>query len=351
MHPAHRLHALSLPALGAVSFVLPGWGAWLVPIQAFVVIPILELLIQGSKSNPDRTAEEALRADGRYTALLYLTGLAHLGLLGWYLWEVSVQNWAGADLLARTLGVGFSCGILAINLGHELGHRRSARDRGFAQLLLWSSAYAHFYVEHNRGHHARVGSRNDPATARLGEPLQIFFLRAISSGITSAWQLEAKRLRRRELNPWSWRNQALMHFTLQLATWGAVSALLGARSLGMLMLVQLIGILLLESVDYIEHYGLVRRQRSDGKLEPIGRQHSWNANHPMGRSILFDLTRHSDHHRDATRPYQVLRHLEGAPSLPFGYSAAVLIAWCPPLWFHIMNPRVAKIRSAWGMRA
>lgn len=351
MHPVHRLHALSLPALGAASFLLSGWGAWLVPMQTFVVIPVLELVLQGSKRNLDRSTEAAQRADGRYTALLYATGLAHLGLLGGYLWGVSAQGWAGADLLGRTLGVGFSCGILAINIGHELGHRRKARDRGFAQLLLWSSAYAHFYVEHNRGHHAQVGSRHDPATARLGEPLQWFFVRAICTGITSAWRLEAKRLRRRERSPWSWRNQALLHFTLQIATWAVVGAWLGPRSLGLLMLVQLIGILLLESVDYIEHYGLVRRQRSDGKLEPVGRQHSWNANHPMGRSILFDLTRHSDHHRDATRPYQILRHLEGAPSLPFGYSAAVLIAWCPPLWFHIMNPRVAKVRRDWGMRA
>ena len=256
---------------------------------------------------------------------------------------------AGLELLGRTLGMGISCGVLAINIGHELGHRRARRDQAFAQLLLWSSAYAHFYVEHNRGHHARVGSHEDPATARKNEPLQLFVLRSIVMGVISAWRLEAQRLRRRGMGSWSWRNQALLHFALQLASWALLWGWLGTQVFLPILAAQLIGILLLESVDYIEHYGLVRRRRSDGRLEPFGRQHAWNANHPLGRSLLFDLTRHSDHHADATRPYQVLRHLEGAPALPFGYSAAVLVAWLPPLWFLLMNPRVDAVRKHFGM--
>lgn len=338
-----------MPALGAASFVLSGWGAWLVPIQTFVVIPIFEFLLRGNSANPTREEESQLRADGRYTALLYLTGLAHLALGGSFLWGLTSQDWSGWELAGRTIGMGISCGVLGINIGHELGHRRSKRDQAFAQLLLWSSAYAHFFVEHNRGHHARVGTPDDPATARLNEAMPLFVARAIVMGIGSAWELETKRLRRRELPVWSWRNQALLHFTLQLASWGLLLALTNGTVLLLAMAAQLIGILLLESVDYIEHYGLIRRRRPDGRLEPFGRQHAWNANHPLGRSILFDLTRHSDHHADATRPYQVLRHLEGAPTLPFGYSAAVVVAWIPPLWFRIMNPRVQKVRDHWGM--
>ncbi|MAW59499.1 MAG: alkane 1-monooxygenase [Planctomycetes bacterium] len=349
MHPAHRIHALSLPALGAASFLLPGWGAWLVPLEAFVVIPIFEFLLRGSAANPSKEEEQRLRQDGRFTALLYLAGLAHLALFGMFGWGLATQGWAGLELLGRTLGMGISCGVLAINIGHELGHRRARRDQAFAQLLLWSSAYAHFYVEHNRGHHARVGSHEDPATARKNEPLQLFVLRSIVMGVISAWRLEAQRLRRRGMGSWSWRNQALLHFALQLASWALLWGWLGTQVFLPILAAQLIGILLLESVDYIEHYGLVRRRRSDGRLEPFGRQHAWNANHPLGRSLLFDLTRHSDHHADATRPYQVLRHLEGAPALPFGYSAAVLVAWLPPLWFLLMNPRVDAVRKHFGM--
>lgn len=351
MHPAHRLHALSLPALGAASFVLPGVGAWLVPIQAFVLIPLFEFLLRGSAANPDAKEEARLRGDGRYTGLLYLTGVAHLALFVFFVWGVSTQSWGGWELLGRTLGMGMSCGVLAINIGHEMGHRRAASQRAFAQLLLWSSAYGHFYVEHNRGHHAQVGSHADPATSRRGEPLQFFILRAIVTGIISAWRLEAKRLRRREISAWNWRNQALLHFVAQLLTWSLLLGTLGWQAFLPILAAQCVGVLLLESVDYIEHYGLVRRRRSDGRLEPVGRQHSWNANHPLGRSILFDLTRHSDHHADATRPYQVLRHLEGAPALPFGYSAAVAVAWIPPLWFKIMNPRVDAVRKHFGMPA
>ena len=349
MHPAHRLHALSLPALGALSFTLTGVGAWLVPIQTFVVIPIFEFLLRGSTANVPESEEAKQRADRRYTGLLYLTGLAHLGLFVFFGWGVATQGWSGLDLLGRTLGMGMSCGVLAINIGHEMGHRRSARDRAFAQLLLWSSAYGHFYVEHNRGHHAQVGSHDDPATARRGEPLQRFILRAMVTGVISAWKLEAKRLRGREIAAWNWRNQALLHYAAQLLTWTALILSLGWTAFLPILAAQFVGILLLESVDYIEHYGLVRRRRSDGRLEPVRRQHSWNANHPLGRSILFDLTRHSDHHADATRPYQVLRHLEGSPALPFGYSAAVLVAWFPPLWFKIMNPRVDAVRQHFGM--
>lgn len=349
MHPAHRLHALSLPAIGALSFTLSGVGAWLVPIQTFVVIPILEFLLRGSAANVPKNDEARQREDGRYTALLYLTGLAHLALFVFFGWSLATQGWTGSELFGRTLGMGMSCGVLAINIGHELGHRRSQRDRAFAQVLLWSSAYGHFYVEHNRGHHAQVGSHGDPATARRGEPLQLFILRAMVTGITSAWKLEAKRLRRREISAWNWRNQALLHYAAQLATWAVLVLTFGWSAFSSILCAQLVGILLLESVDYIEHYGLVRRRRADGRLEPVGRQHSWNANHRLGRSILFDLTRHSDHHADATRPYQVLRHLEGAPALPFGYSAAVLVAWVPPLWFRIMNPRVDAVRGQFGM--
>ncbi|MCH2100430.1 MAG: alkane 1-monooxygenase [Planctomycetes bacterium] len=338
-----------MPALGVASFTLSGMGAWLVPIQAFVLIPIFEFLLQGNKANPNTHEESKLRIDSRYTGLMYLPGLAHITLFIFFTWGISTQIWSGWDLIGRTLGMGISCGVLAINIGHELGHRRSKRDRAFAQLLLWSSAYGHFYVEHNRGHHAQVGSYGDPATSRRGEAVQIFILRAIVTGLLSAWKLEAKRLHRRRISPWNWRNQALLHYVAQLATWVALILTLGWPTFLPILAAQVVGVLLLESVDYIEHYGLVRRRRSDGRLEPVGRQHSWNANHPLGRSILFDLTRHSDHHADATRPYQVLRHLDGAPYLPFGYSAAVLIAWLPPLWFKIMNPRVDALRKHFGM--
>jgi len=348
MHPIQRTYALSVPILGAASFVLSGWAAYLVAIEAFVLIPALEFLLRGRTDNAGPEEEQRLRADGRYTALLYLTGLAHLGLFAWYLWGITAGAWAGSDLLGRSLGMGFSCGVLAINIGHELGHRRGASDRGFAQLLLWSSAYAHFYVEHNRGHHAKVATPEDPASARYGEDLYHFTVRSVFRGMQSAWHLEARRLARHGRSAWNWRNQALLHFALQLASWALLYSLAGGKALVLVVAVQFIGIALLEAVNYIEHYGLLRNQRSDGRYESVAPHHSWSTNRPLGRAILFDLTRHSDHHTDARRPYQVLRHHETAALLPTGYSGAILLALLPPLWFKLMNPRVQKLRALHG---
>lgn len=348
MHPIQRTHALSLPILGAVSFMWSGWAAYLVAIEAFVLIPLLELALPGNSRNAATAQEQQLRSDRRYTGLLYLTGVAHIALFAWYLWGITNAGWAGWDLLGRSMGMGFSCGILAINIGHELGHRRSMRDRVFAQVLLWTSAYAHFFVEHNRGHHAKVATPDDPASARYGESFYVFAPRSIWCGMTSAWQLEANRLQRHGHSAWHWRNQALMHYCLQIATWLALLAWAGWQALLLVLAVQLVGILLLEAVNYIEHYGLLRARRDDGKYEPVAAHHSWTTNRPLGRAFLFDLTRHSDHHTDARRPYQVLRHLEGSAHLPTGYSGAILLALVPPLWFRVMNPRVRAIREQHG---
>lgn len=346
MRPLHRTPALTLPALGAIGFAVGGWTAWLVLVETFVLVPLCEVFLRGSARNPDAAEEARLRADRRYTPLLWATGLAHLALFGAFLVLLARGAWSGHALLGNVIAMGISCGVLGINLGHELGHRRDRASRAFARLLLWTSAYAHFQIEHNRGHHARVGTPGDPASARLGESMPRFFLRALVGVARGAWRLEAQRLRARGRSPWSVSNQALRLFLAQIATWLLFLVWAGPTALCWLLLAQLIGILNLETVNYVEHYGLARRQRPDGRYEPVGPQHSWNSDHPLGRALLFDLTRHSDHHANARRPYQVLRHPDGAPSLPIGYPAAVLLAWVPPLWFRVMNPRVAAVRDA-----
>jgi alkane 1-monooxygenase len=162
--------------------------------------------------------------------------------------------------------------------------------------------------------------------------------------VASAWHLENERLRARGARVLSWQNEMIRLTFFQVAFVAAAGLLFGPVAMGGLLLAALTGALLLETVNYIEHYGLLRRQLPDGRYERVQPHHSWNSNHPLGRIVLFDLTRHADHHANARRKYQVLRHFDDAPQLPMGYPGMILLALVPPLFFAIMNPRVTGLR-------
>ena len=106
-----------------------------------------------------------------------------------------------------------------------------------------------------------------------------------------------------------------------------------------------IGIILLETVNYIEHYGLQRKQFAEGKFERAMPQHSWNSNHILGRLMLFELSRHSDHHYLASKKYQLLQHHDDAPQLPTGYPGSMILSLVPPVWFYLMNPRIKELQK------
>jgi alkane 1-monooxygenase len=138
----------------------------------------------------------------------------------------------------------------------------------------------------------------------------------------------------------SWDNQMLRFSVYQMLWLIALYNFFGVNGLLGGIAVALIGVLLLETVNYLEHYGLRRRRLASGHFEPVGPEHSWNSNHEVGRILLYELTRHSDHHYKSTRKYQILRHIDESPQLPFGYPTAVLLSLVPPLWFAIMHKRL-----------
>lgn len=334
-----------IPSIVAFSLFAPGAWSLLAVVVAFVVFPLLELVLPGTDRNPSEAEEESLLAQRRYAWLLYAIVPIQYALLLTYLYRVSTEAFVGIEWLGATTAMGLACGVLGINVAHDLGHRRRRSEQRMAKALLVTSLYAHFFIEHNRGHHARVATEDDPASARYGEWLFTFLPRSIVGGMRSAWELEASRLRRRGQSAWTLRNEFLRLQLIQLLAVVAVGVFLGPLAAAAFLLVALGGAVLLETVNYVEHYGLSRERGANGRYEKVLPTHSWNSNHPVGRAVLFELTRHSDHHANARRPYQVLRHFDESPQLPTGYPGMIVLAWCPPLWFAVMHRHIDRLAA------
>jgi alkane 1-monooxygenase len=246
------------------------------------------------------------------------------------------------QLLLFALAVGTVTGGLGITIAHELGHRSSVLDRWIAKALLVSVCYGHFFVEHVRGHHVRVGTPDDPATAPRGMNVYRFFVRSVAGSFTHAWRLEASRLARRGRSPFSPSNWVLSGSLISLALLGMAAWVGGAHATVLFVLQSVVAVVLLETINYIEHYGL-RRRHVDGRYEPVREEHSWNADYVVSNWILFNLQLHSDHHAHMQRPYEQLRTVPHAPQLPAGYPVMVLVALVPPLWFATMDSRVPAL--------
>ena len=254
---------------------------------------------------------------------------------------VASQPLSATGLLAMIINTGGGLGF-AINLGHEMGHKKSTLERWLAKLALAPACYGHFYIEHNRGHHRDVATPVDPASSRMGESIYRFVLREMPGGFRRAWQLERERLARCGKSPWSLDNEVLQPALISLALYGALVAMLGWQILPFLLLSAFWGAFQLTSANYLEHYGLLRRKLENGRYEVCQPHHSWNSNHLFSNWALFHLQRHSDHHAHPTRRYQSLRNFPDLPRLPSGYFGMYLLAYVPPLWFRLMNPRLIE---------
>jgi alkane 1-monooxygenase len=267
--------------------------------------------------------------------LLRLHVPLQLALIGAGLWAARDAGWGTVAGLA--FAVGFVAGAQGITYAHELGHARHRADRALAWVLMASVNYSHFMVEHYRGHHVRAATRADPASARLGESLWRFLPRTLAGSLASAWRLEAARLRMRRqgwrASPLAWCTAAGLAAAILLGT------LWGAKPLVFWLLMSAVAVWLLETVNYIEHYGLRRAVGADGRPEPFGLMHAWNADHAISNALLANLQRHSDHHMHAWKPFPELAPLPG-PQLPTGYAGCLFLAQVPPVWFRVMHRRV-----------
>lgn len=340
-----------VPVVVATSLLLDGWATFFAVVFFFGLIPLVELLATGTEENLPEDEERDRMRDRRFSWLLYSMVPLQYGLVLLYLVRVTRFEVSAVEFAGLTLSLGMACGILGINVAHELGHRRKKYEQNLAKSLLLTSLYTHFFIEHNRGHHTHVATEHDPASSRYGESLYRFFPRTILGSWVNAWKLEASRLGKQGKRWLTWENEMIRLQVLQVAFVALIGAVFGWVGLLGFLGAAAVGGLLLETVNYIEHYGLSRQRREDGGFERVLPIHSWNSNHTFGRAVLFDLTRHSDHHAHARRPYQVLRHFDESPQLPTGYPGMMALAWFPPLFFAVMHRHIEKHRAMLEGRA
>lgn len=332
---------ITLPILAAQLALSTGLHVfwWFGPLFAFGVIPILDTLIGDDRDNPPEAVVPHLERERYYRLIVYLATLVEYVAFFACVWIVGTHALAWYDYVGFALSLGAATGI-SINTAHELGHKTDRFERWLAKITLAPVAYGHFYVEHNRGHHVRVATAEDPASARYGESFWAFLPRTVTGSIRSAWRLEKARLERLGHSPWTWRNEVLHAWAMTVVVWGIAIVLAGKVVIPFLVIQAVYGASLLEVVNYVEHYGLGRSKLPNGRYERCTPQHSWNSNHVVTNLFLYQLQRHADHHANPTRSYQALRHFDDSPQLPAGYATMILFAYVPPLWYRVMNPRV-----------
>lgn len=326
------------PLMAALGLYFGGLASFGSVYLAFIIIPFLEQKLPRRKDNvsPERESRESTRKF--FDWLLYVNVFLIYGLMALFAWRLSAGGLSGLEFFGMTLNMGVVLGSMGINVAHELGHREKVAEQWMARLLLVPSLYTHFTIEHNYGHHKHVSTPEDPASAKPGESLYHFWVRSIAGSFRNAWTLE-KRFGTHTWNPLKGLSAGVL---MQCIYLGAAFWVAGWAGLICFIIAAIIGFLLLESVNYIEHYGLQRRKLASGRYEPVEPRHSWNSNHELGRIFLYELTRHSDHHYKSTRKYQILRHLDDAPQLPLGYPASILMAMFPGRWQRIMLPRIPR---------
>ena len=331
--------SLSIPLSVYISFQMAQWGTLCAVAFAFGFLPFLEIFLKPQAHNYSAEETQNLSSSSFFDLLLYSMVLVHFSLLSYFL--LNVQAKSGIELVGFILAMGLSTGVLGINCAHELGHRKSKFERFLSRLMLWSALYMHYYIEHNKGHHNRVATLEDPATARKGESVYFFWFRSIFGTFMSAWKIEIRERAKLKKSVISLGNQMILFFTLQSILVVSIFAIFGPKTGISFLLNAIFGILLLETVNYVEHYGLMRRKNGD-RYEGTKVTHSWNSNHPIGRHILFELSRHSDHHAQSNRKYQLLESHKDSPQLPTGYPGMMLLSLVPPLWFKVMNKRIPQ---------
>ena len=334
------LAAFTLPISAIISLYYQGFWSYFTPFYAFVVIPVLELLLPQDSSNINEAERETKRKKVLFDWLLYLNIPVVYGLLIYALWLVSSQSLSTTEIIGLTFSLGIVLGTNGINVAHELGHRLKTKERYLGKLLLLPSLYMHFFIEHNFGHHVNAATQEDPATAKYNQTVYSFWITSVFRQYINAWKLQSKLLKQHRTAIFSPKNDMFWYLIIQTGYLVLVLFIFGPTGLFFALSAAIVGFLLLETVNYIEHYGLLRKKLPSGRYERVKEVHSWNSNHVVGRIVLYELTRHSDHHYKSSKKYQLLDYHDISPQMPYGYPTSMVMSFLPPLWFKVMNPRI-----------
>ena len=333
------LMSYSIALMAFIGISLGGFYNYLAVVFTFIFIPILETIVK--KSDEEYTEEEkkSRLLDPFFDLLLYLNIPIVFGIFFFSLDKLAFTS-SVSDIIGIILSASIVMATNGINVGHELGHRKSIIARTCSKLLYLPCQYMHFYIEHNFGHHINVATPEDPATARYKQTLYSFWITSVVRTYVSAWEIQLKLLKVSKRNFFSIKNDMVFYTLFQISFLAFVYYNFGLYLMLLSILMSVISFLFLETINYVEHYGLLRKKEPSGRYERVKPHHSWNSNHTIGRIVLYELTRHSDHHFKSSKKYQVLESLDDCPHLPYGYPTSILLSFIPPLWFSIMNPLV-----------
>ena len=342
MKDAKYLMAFSVPLSVFISIYFREIFSYTATFYVFIFIPIVELFLPTHLSVFSENESKSRLKDRFFDLLLYFNVPIVYITLFYGFYSFSYFDMQLYEYVGFALSLGILLATNAVNVAHELGHRNNTFDVFITRLLLLPCLYMHFTIEHNYGHHKNVATELDPATAKKGQTLYHFWITSVFGQYKNAWQIQLKLLKNKKASFVSLENNLLLFMIYQVLYLTTIFALFGEETLVLAFLVGVISFLFLETINYIEHYGL-RRKKIGDKFERVQNIHSWNSDHIMGRIILYELTRHSDHHFRASKKYQVLESLEDSPRLPFGYPMSMLLALLPPLWFACMHPVLGKM--------
>ena len=336
------LFAYTIPMVTALSIYAKGVFTFTTPIYAFIVIPVLELIIKERHEDFSREELSSRKLDRFFDLLLYLNIPFVFVLLFIGLSKLSVERHTLSENIGLVLSLGILLATNAINVAHELGHRKDLFERSLGKLLLLPCLYMHFYLEHNFGHHTHVATAEDPATSKKNQSVYHFWFSSVIGQYINAWKVQLRLLKNNKHSFLSIYNDMIWYHVFQLTYLLMVAYFFGLTGLYFAIGVGVLSFIFLETINYIEHYGLERKKQANGRYERVQPHHSWNSNHLIGRIVLYELTRHSDHHFIASKKYQILENKPESPQLPYGYPTSILISLVPPLWFGLMNKRLPK---------
>jgi alkane 1-monooxygenase len=313
----------------------------------YTIVPLLDAIIGKDSNNPPDEVIVQLEQDRFYRRLTYAVVPLHFVTLFSSAWYAATQGLSWFGVVALAIAAGMTAG-LAINSGHELGHKNSKLEKTLAKLVLAVAGYGHFSLDHNRGHHRDVSTPEDAASSRMGESVYKFALREIPGAFRRAWAMEKDRLNRRGKSVWHPDNQVLQSYVVTVLFSAGLIWTFGLVMIPFLLIHNVCAYWQLTSANYIEHYGLLRARDANGKYERCEPRHSWNCNFLLSNLVLFQLERHSDHHANPLRRYQSLRHYDDVPTLPNGYFGMYMLAYIPPLWFKVMDKRLLALPHVQG---
>jgi len=336
------LFAYTVPIAVYVSFISNGIWTFSAIFYVFLILPVLDILTGETTENMAPKEASYKKTKWIFDLMLYLNVPFVFGLLFMVLSKIQNNSYETLELI----GLIFSAGILlatnGINVAHELGHRKSFFDRFVSQFLYMPCLYMHFYIEHNFGHHLKVATPEDGATAKYNQNLYSFWFSSVTRQYISAWKIQIQKLKSENFSFFSFKNNMLFYHIIQPVYLIGVYFLFSMEVMIFSIIIGIVSFLFLECINYIEHYGLRRFKTGSNRYERVQPHHSWNSNFNIGRITLYELTRHSDHHYKSSKKYQVLNSHNECPTLPLGYPASILLSFIPPLWFWVMNPRVPK---------